>query len=97
MKIQVVRRNGSHEILTLTEPLTIVRGTHMNRLKTSTGMDHFFNEDGTYDGWGMAVNITVPDSHSETNLPEEAKAFIDEIEKGREFPEGAGASHGGEQ
>lgn len=87
MKVQVIHRGGEVETITLTEPLTIFRSEYGNRLQTSTGMDHFFNVDGTYDGWGMGVNIPVPESHEGTALPQEAKAFIDEIEKGREFPE----------
>jgi hypothetical protein len=87
MKIQVTKRDGSQEVLTLTEPLTIFRSEHGNRLQTSTGMDHFFNLDGTYDGWGMPVKIAVPESHEGTCLPQEAKEFIQQIENGREFPE----------
>ena len=85
MKIKVVGHDGKHEVLTLTEPLIIFRSEYGNRLQTSTGMDHFFKEDGTYDGWGMAVKIEVPDSHEGGGLPQEAKDFIQQIEDDREF------------
>lgn len=57
MNIQVVRCDGSTEVLTLTEPLEVSRGEGMNCLKTSTGMEHFFLQDGRYDGWGMPCNF----------------------------------------
>lgn len=51
MIISVTRRDGSSELLTLHGPLAI-RG-HM--LTDADGMDYFFNDDGTYDGWGRGV------------------------------------------
>ena len=84
MKIQVVRNDGSREAITLTEPLTVIRGDRMNRLVCQTGMEHWFTEDGIYDGWGMAVKISAPDSSS-TDLPAEASEFIDAIERDREI------------
>lgn len=86
MKIQVIHRDGLQEVITLTEPLTITRSEYGNRLTTSTGMDHFFNLDGTYDGWGMACNFAVPDTHEGNELPPDAKAFVQAIEQDREFP-----------
>jgi hypothetical protein len=55
--IQVVRRDGGTETLTLTGPLIIQpKGPDETfaRLLTSTGMEHWFYGDGTYDGWGMS-------------------------------------------
>ena len=49
MKIEVSRKDGSTEIITLTEPLTVVRGEHFNILKTSTGMEHWFTPEGKYE------------------------------------------------
>ena len=80
MKIQVVGVGGRRELITLTEPLTLVPGELLNRIVTGTGMEHWFKLDGTYDGWG--INVV------EANLnPEQARAYIAAIEQGREFPE----------
>ena len=92
MKIQVIRKDGSLETLTLTEPLTIVRGEGMNRLVTSTGMEHWFTEQGIYDGWGMRVQITIPEEEmnaafADGAMPKSAENFISEIDRGREFPD----------
>lgn len=79
MKIKVIRKDGSKEIITLTEPLTIVRGEQLNYIRTSTGMEHWFDQDGNYDGWGAAVNMSS----------EEAVNFIEQTEKEREIePQG---------
>ena len=85
MKIRVIRANHTQEVITLTEPLTIIRREAMNRIATSTGMEHWFTEEGIYDGWGMNTNITVPEPPG-NSLPQEAAEFIEQIEKDREFP-----------
>jgi hypothetical protein len=74
MKIAVMRESGASEVITLTEPIEIRRGEFMNCLKTSTGFEHFFLPDGTYDGWGMPFDGTQ----------DEAAAVIEAIEKDRE-------------
>lgn len=75
MKIQVIRCDGKTETITLTDPVSISRGEGMNCLKTSTGFEHFFTQDGIYDGWGMSFAGSF----------EEAESVIEEVEKGREF------------
>lgn len=61
MKVIVQGKGGvPQEVITLTEPLTIIRGESMNRLHTATGMDHWFTVEGYYDGWGMSV-CEIPD------------------------------------
>lgn len=79
MKIIVVHENQSQEIVTLTEPLKIVRGGSLNRLVTATGMEHFFTEAGYYDGFGRAVSEPVTE--------EQAAALIDALDSEREFPQ----------
>lgn len=55
MKIQVRHRDGSLETITIRGTWTVVEGEYMDRI-TSNGFDHFFNHDGTYDGWGGVVS-----------------------------------------
>jgi hypothetical protein len=79
MHIQVVSaKDGRHELITLTDPVTILRGEKMDRLICGN-IEHWFTKDGTYDGWGMnleGMNLT----------PDEARALIDNVEKSRVFP-----------
>ena len=65
MKILVVSAvDGRHELITLTEPVTIVRGDKFNRLICATGMEHWFDLDGTYDGWTVEIKSDAPGEHS---------------------------------
>jgi hypothetical protein len=92
MKLVVVHKNGDQEVITLTEPLTVVRGEKLNRLETSTGAEHWFDQDGWYDVWGMAVNIPIPASGvpADGSIPKDAMDAIEEFDKGREFPHEGG-------
>ena len=85
MKIIVQHNDKSLEIITLTEPLTVIRGGNLNRIVTSTGFEHWFDQEGYYDCWGMSCNIAVPDDAS-PNLPPEALEIIEQIDAEREFP-----------
>jgi hypothetical protein len=77
MNIQVVSaKDGRHELIVITEPMTIVRGAKLNRLICEP-TEHWFKQDGTYDGWGM--NCT-------DMTPEQIKTLIDVVEKSRVFP-----------
>lgn len=76
IKIQVVRADGQAELLTLTEPL-LVSG---RCIITGTGCEHFFTENGLYDGWGMPFSADV----AEDNVMEEIMPTIQAIEDGRE-------------
>jgi len=82
MKIKVVRCDGNHETLTLTEPLQVRRGEGLNVLEVSTGACHFFTQDGLYDGWDMPVSFEQRES---TGLSPEIKGFIDAVELDREI------------
>lgn len=87
MKIDVIHRNGTREIIVLTEPLVISRGDGMNRLACSTGMEHWFNEDGTYDGWGMAVGAGYSSPDGTLEGSPDAMDLIQRTEADREFPD----------
>ena len=83
MKIQVVRVDGSIETISLVG--TVTAHEPGNKLEyprnqsplhvAATGMDHFFREDGRYDGWGMACNLPTMD---------DAAALIDAVQEDRE-------------
>ena len=75
MKIQVVHRDGVLETLDVKGPLQIVDGReHMNHFTDASGTDHYFNLDGTYDGWGRGcVEATS----------EEARWLVEDIESRR--------------
>lgn len=56
MKIRVQHEDGRIETLTIKgEHLAVGEGHQLDRLRTSSGMEHFFTKDGYYDGWGGAV------------------------------------------
>jgi hypothetical protein len=77
-RIQVVRPDGGSEVLTLTAPLRVSGQC----LVTSTGMEHFFTEEGLYDGWGMPFRAEVSDG---ADPLDEVRPFIEAIEKDREI------------
>lgn len=78
IKIQVVRHDGAHEVLTLTCPIRISGKC----ITTSTGFEHFFTADGAYDGWGMPFSASVPcgEDPMETAMP-----MIEAIDAEREI------------
>lgn len=84
MKIKVQRVSGSIEAITLTEPLEVDRGPGLNILRTSTGMHHFFTEDGKYDGWARKMENKATDARSFLNQADEALALAAQIESDRE-------------
>jgi hypothetical protein len=51
MKIKVRRVDGRTEVLTLQEPLSFRNGPDDSMLRSGF-VDHFFCEDGRYNGWG---------------------------------------------
>jgi hypothetical protein len=93
MKIQVVRCDGSIEVINLVGTMTAHEpGTELEYPRnqsplsvSATGMDYFFREDGRYDGWGMGVSIPIPEDHHSSELPPEAREFIQAIENDREI------------
>ena len=51
MKMRIQRADGRVETLSLVPPVEAHFGTTMWRLHCADGTDHFFLEDGHYDGW----------------------------------------------
>jgi hypothetical protein len=77
MKIQVVRCDGSAEVINLVGVITASESSMLH--VEATGADYFFREDGHYDGWGMAVG-------SESGMSaDEASALIQAVEADREI------------
>ncbi len=56
MKLKVQHRNGATETITLVPPVALHLGSHLNSLSDGSGMDHYFDLDGYYDGWGTATS-----------------------------------------
>lgn len=75
VKIQVVRVDGRHETLTLTAPVTV----REHVVITGTGMEHFFLDDGRYDGWGMPLGDGLQGTE------EDAFGIAEAIESDREI------------
>lgn len=75
MLIQVKRRDGKIETISI-EPTAIVRhGGTLNTIKNPSGLEHFFTPDGEYDGWGQAV--------AEGTTIEQAQALMADTERHR--------------
>lgn len=79
MKIQVTHKDGRQEVLSVVGPLNLIEGDPLSRIVDATGLEHWFNEDGTYNGWGRAF----PDGISE----QRAVSAIEAVESTREFIE----------
>ena len=74
MKIKVQHEDGRIETLTLKGELVVSEGKELDRIRTSSGMEHFFTKDGHYDGWGGAIETS-----------QRAREVIDEIEARRDI------------
>jgi hypothetical protein len=93
MKIQVVRIDGSVEILNLVGTIEASEpGTDLEYPRNqsplyvkSIGMRYFFREDGRYDGWEAECAIPISEGEDPMTV---VKDFADAIEDGREFPSG---------
>lgn len=55
MKLLVTYKDGKQRTLDLKPPLVYSHGTEMYTIQDSTGIDYWFNDDGTFDGVGMAA------------------------------------------
>lgn len=47
--------DGTPRILDLVAPIEIRQGAFLNRITDGTGSEHFFTEEGHYDGWGRSI------------------------------------------
>lgn len=81
MKIQVKRRDGRCEVITLTGTLTVNEGETFSCLASEANgqiIEHFFTPAGLYDGWEMGV--------MDMNLsPTDAMALVKAVEQGRQI------------
>ena len=86
MKIQVVRVDGTIEIINLVGEVTANEPhgdlefprNQSPLVVNATGMRYYFREDGIYDGWEMAIEGSGMDW-------DEAKKFAEAIESDREI------------
>lgn len=89
MKIRVALGGGRSENLTLTEPITIERGTEYNAIRTSMGVRFYFTQDGMYSSW--TVDVGKFDNEEERKAF--FKEFTDVFESQREIFEPGGESN----
>ena len=59
MKIRVCRSDSRIEVLTLVPPVVVEEWHDALRLTCGDGTDHFFMEDGTYEGWGRRLSEPI--------------------------------------
>ena len=93
MKIQVVRIDGSIEVLNLVGTIEANEpGTELEYPRNqsplyvkATGMRYFFREDGRYDGW--EAECATPIAEGEDPMAA-IRSFADASDADREFPEG---------
>lgn len=83
MKIKVIRADGRTEILTMVPPIVAECESESGyfRLACSDGTGHFFNGDGTYDGWDRKVDWPI-------STPQQSIDRILEIDSQREIDGG---------
>jgi hypothetical protein len=52
MKIRVQRPSGEIETLSVQTPIHSLEGKKLDRIIGADGVEHFFTQEGYYDGWG---------------------------------------------
>jgi hypothetical protein len=76
MKIRVQRSDGRIETITLREgQWEVIDGQYQNRLTMNPRFDHYFTQDGYYDGWAGDVCCDEQTSHE----------MIDAMEQNRQI------------
>lgn len=56
MELRVQRENEEVETIVLVEPVTVIpAAATLWRLQDAAGIEHYFTEDGYYDGYGSSV------------------------------------------
>lgn len=87
MKLRVQRVDGSIETISIVGPVEIDEGRTMAHIHSAEGLDHYFNFDGSYDGWGMGFapgqGPAVPDTANP--FGGEIQEIINRVEKDREI------------
>lgn len=78
IKIEVMRSDGSSEMLTIVGPVRISGQC----LISGTGTEHFFTSEGRYDGWGMPFTAEVSEGENPLDC---VMPFIDAVEADREI------------
>jgi hypothetical protein len=64
VKLRVQRSDGRIETITLRKgSWEVVDGEYQNRLTAEPRFDHYFTQDGHYDGWGGAVSCDEETAH----------------------------------
>jgi hypothetical protein len=60
MKIIVAKADGNQEAVELVGPIRNVRddSPYLNSFICADGVQHFFDKEGFYDGWGMSIKTT---------------------------------------
>ena len=82
MQIRVQHEDNRMEVLTLVPPTSVDQGKNMTVIRDASGMEHWFTEEGYYDGW----DINTPGASSEDmdRIIErvEGSRVIEEAERG---------------
>lgn len=84
MKLKVQHPDGRIEVITLVPPATARLGTTLNVITDARGMDHYFDLDGFYDGWGCGCSIPMQQGQEDLTLGRVGD-FIQSIEGVREI------------
>jgi hypothetical protein len=74
MKLRVQHESGEIEVLSLVPPIEATEGHRQNHLRSGEGLEHYFTQDGFYDGWARNTSGMTDD---------EVAAKVAEIEKDR--------------
>lgn len=77
MKVRVQRRDGRIETIQVVGPVEVHHGEKLDHFHAADGMDHYFTNEGFYDGWGQAAPPGM--------TPEDAGPMIERIERERKI------------
>jgi hypothetical protein len=57
VKLCVVSEDGEQEIIELALPVKFEIGPELWTMQDANGMDHYFDMNGFYDGWGKMIPL----------------------------------------
>jgi len=66
VKIKVCHEGGEVETLEFVSPLVVHEGKHLNSIRSNDGLDHYFTQEGEYDGWGCGFVRSTTASANES-------------------------------